>query len=57
MKVAVEGVDEDVFNFIKERAMLAELSRNVSAKGSVEKIREALHEKASESLLISGGNR
>lgn len=46
-EILIRSIQLNIKFTLKERAMLAELSRNVSAKGSVERIREALHEKAS----------
>lgn len=47
-EILIRSIQLNIKFTIKERAMLAELSRNVNAKASVEKIREALHKKASE---------
>lgn len=47
-KILIRSIQLNIKFTLKERAMLAELSRDVSAKSSVEKIRQALQEKANE---------
>lgn len=46
-EILLRSIQLNIKFTIKERALLAELSRDVNAKASVERIREALHEKAS----------